>query len=193
VDRGRLTRPVANELDFRLPDQDWLAVPRLERGLDAAADHPLWRDTVEFIRQWLHEFDIATGDDIGLEAIRVQVLEDLQHRLVDQVREGSLPSRVLRRFQPLLDVGLEFLGGPAGVAVHYQLDGGMFDAAQCGVEVPFQDALEWLFALPIWVLVALGPDPVDRKHGLKNDWNSSHRWLIGWKGFASSSPQPDRC
>ena len=65
--------------------QHRLAVAHLELRLAAAADDLLGRDAVDLLRPRAHELDAAAGDDEGLEAVRAQVGEQLEHRLIDHL------------------------------------------------------------------------------------------------------------
>ena len=56
-----------------------------------------------------HEVLTASGDDIGLVAVRAQVLQNLQHRLIDQFRVRAIPARMLCRGHPPLRLGREFV------------------------------------------------------------------------------------
>ena len=79
------------------------AVAHLELHLAAAADHLLGRDAVDLLRPRAHELDAAARDDVGLEAVRAQVGEQLEHRLVDHLGVGPIEARVPRGRDPVAD------------------------------------------------------------------------------------------
>ena len=87
--------------------QHGLAVAHLELHLAAAADDLLGRNAIHLLGQGAHELDAAAGDDERLEAVRPQVGEQFEHRLVDHLgvqaawssdasRSRSSPSRSSR-------------------------------------------------------------------------------------------------
>jgi hypothetical protein len=64
----------------------------LELTLDAASRRPARAGCRRPPRPRAHELDAAAGDDEGLEAVGPQVLEQLEHRLVDHLGVGAVPS-----------------------------------------------------------------------------------------------------
>ena len=54
--------------------------------LAAAADDLLGRDAIDLLRPRPHELDAAAGNNEGLEAVRAQIGEQLEHRLIDHLR-----------------------------------------------------------------------------------------------------------
>jgi hypothetical protein len=50
----------------------------------------------------VHEVFPAAGDDIGLVFVVTQVAQEFKHRLISELRIGTIPARMLGRFQPLL-------------------------------------------------------------------------------------------
>ena len=74
------------KFDLRQPHEHGLAVAHLVLRLDAAADDLLGRDAIDLLRPRAHELDAAAGDDEGLEAVRAQVGEQFDHRLIDASR-----------------------------------------------------------------------------------------------------------
>ena len=59
----------------------------LELQLAAAPNDLLRRNAIDTLGPRAHELDAAAGDDEGLEAVRAQVGEEFQHRLVDHLGE----------------------------------------------------------------------------------------------------------
>jgi hypothetical protein len=95
IDADRLARAVVDELDFRELHQLWLAIAvRLEFHGAGGADHLFWRNAVDLLHPRAHELDAATGDDESLEAVGAQVVQQLQHRLEDQLGVGPVEARM---------------------------------------------------------------------------------------------------
>ena len=84
-------------------------------SLAAAADDLLGRNAVTFSRPRAHELDAAAGDDERLEAVRAQVGEQLEHRLIDHLGVEPPGLRMLRGGDPVVHDLVEFLGRHAGV------------------------------------------------------------------------------
>ena len=146
VDVGRLALLVVVAAELGQLDQHRAAVSELELDLAAAADDLGGRDAVDLLREDAHEVDPAAGDDPGLEAVGAQVGEQLQHRLVDAVRVGSLEAGMLRRADPVPDDRGELVGGHPGVDGRDR--GGDILLGQRGQRLPVvgQDRLEGLLS-----------------------------------------------
>ena len=84
-------------------------------------------NSVSFLRKQAHELDAATGHDECGEAVLAQILKQLEHRLINNLRVRSLELRMLRRRQPFAHDSAELFGGHAGVRRHREL-GDSFDA-----------------------------------------------------------------
>ena len=112
--------------------------------LIAAADDLLGRDAVDPLGPRAHELDAAAGDDVRLEAVRAQVGEQLEHRLVDQLGVGPLESRVLGRREPVVDDLVELFGRHAGVRGGDQFDEPLLARRERRFHVALEDGLERL-------------------------------------------------
>ena len=135
--------------------------------LDAAADDLLGRNAVHAVGPRPHEIDPAAGDDERLEVVRAEIRQDLQHRLIDELRVQPIEARVLGRFDPIGDDLREFVGREIGVAGHHELHGGLFAAVEAGLHVAGQDRLVRLFRFPFGMLRRERLDAVDREHDLR--------------------------
>ena len=122
VDGNRLAFLVVKEVEFGQADKNRRTVAHLELHLDAAADHLLRRDAIDFLGPRAHELDAAAGNDEGLEAIRAQVTEHLEHGLIDHLGVGAFGRGMSRRRMPVLHDLLELRGGHAGVSRHDDFD-----------------------------------------------------------------------
>ena len=107
-------------------------------SLAAAADDLLGRDAIDLLRQGAHELDAAAGDDEGLEAVRAQVGEQFEHRLIDHLRVRPLGLRMLRGRDPVLDDLLELLGRHAGVRGHDDFEHGVLAAGERAFHVALE-------------------------------------------------------
>ncbi|MNF81643.1 hypothetical protein D3C84_639270 [compost metagenome] len=80
------------------------------------ADDLLRGNAIHLLSERPHERDFAARHDVGLEAISAQVLQQLQHRLVDHLGVGLLGFGVNRRGEPTLGLGDKRLGADAGMS-----------------------------------------------------------------------------
>src|SRR5260221_2715716 len=94
---------VVDEIHRGQLHDDGLAFAHLELLLARAADDLLGRNAVDLLGEGADELHAAAGDDEGLEAVRAQIGEQLEHRLIGEVGVGPLEPRMPRRAQPLLD------------------------------------------------------------------------------------------
>ena len=102
VDADGLARAVVDEVDLGQLHRAPACRRRSSNcALDRAADHLLGRDAVGLLGPGPHEVDAAAGDDEGLEAVRAQVGQQLEHRLVDQLGVGPVEARVARGGEPV--------------------------------------------------------------------------------------------
>lgn len=92
ADADRLAGLVVDEVDFVQSYEHGLIVAQLVPGADRAADDVLGRDAVNGLGPGPEELDASPRDDAGLEALRSQVGQQLQHRLVDAVRPTGTPN-----------------------------------------------------------------------------------------------------
>ena len=146
---------------------DGLAVAHLELRLDRGADDLLGRDAVDLLRPRPHELDAAAGDDERLEAVRAQIGEQLEHRLVDQLGVGPLEPRMSRGREPIGDDLLELVGGHAGVGRHDDFQQALL--AGCGkrLHVALEHRLERLLVFPFRMLRRQRLDAVEREGELE--------------------------
>ena len=85
VDADGLAALVVIEVQLRQAHEHGLAVAQFKLRLHAAADDLFRRDAIDLLRPRAHELDAAAGDDEGLEAVRAQVGEHFEHRLIGHV------------------------------------------------------------------------------------------------------------
>ena len=107
VDADGLVAFVVVEVQLRQTHEHGLAVAHLKLRLDAAADDLFRRDAIDLLRPRAHELDAAAGDDEVLEAVRAQVGEHFEHRLIDHVGKSLPVCRMFRGGDPVLDDLLE--------------------------------------------------------------------------------------
>ena len=81
---------VVDEFDFGFLDEEGGVAAHLEGRDAAAADDLFGRDAVGLLGKAAHEFDTAAGDDEGFEAVRAEVGEEFEHRLVDALDVGAV-------------------------------------------------------------------------------------------------------
>src|SRR5215813_450137 len=91
-----LARAVVDEVDLRLAKERRLAVlAELVRGHEARAHDLLGRDPVDALGPRAHELDRAARHDVGLEAVRAQMREQLEHRLEHELGVRALETGML--------------------------------------------------------------------------------------------------
>ena len=157
----------STKLDLGQAHQHRLAVPHLELRLDAAADHLLRGNAVDPLRPGAHELDAAARDDERLEAVRPQVGEQLEHRLVDHLGVEPPGPGMLRRRDPVGDDPVELLGGRAGVRGHGHLEERVLAARERRLHVALQHRREGLLVRPLRVLRGERPDPIEDEERLE--------------------------
>ena len=81
-----LARLVVEEVECRIAHQDGRAALHLEMRLDRRADHLMRRNAVDVLGEDPHELDAAARDDESREAAGAQIIEQLEHRLIDAPR-----------------------------------------------------------------------------------------------------------
>jgi hypothetical protein len=81
---------------------------------EGAADHPLRRDPVDAMSEWPHEVAIPARGDVGAEAVRLQVAQQLHHGSEPARQVGAAQHRVKGRGRPLHDLRAERLHPHAG-------------------------------------------------------------------------------
>ena len=169
MNADRLSGLVVDEVEFRQPQQDGLAVDDLVFDLDLRADDLLWRDAVDLSDPGAHEFYAAAGDDVGLEVVIPQILEKLEHRLEHHLGVELAGLRVFRRRDPLGGDLLELLGRHAGMARHDEFGEALLAGLGEGFHVVLEHGLERLSILPVGVLGGERLDAVDREEELEVD------------------------
>ncbi len=101
---------------MRRAEQDALPVRvELVPGVEGRADDLLRRDAVDVLGVGAHEVLPGARDDVRLEAAEAQEVHRLEHRLVDELRVGTVPARVARPGEPAPHDGPELVGGHAGL------------------------------------------------------------------------------
>ena len=169
IDGLRLARTVIDEEHLGLFDQRRACVPHLKLGDAGGADHLLGRDAVGLVGEIAHELDPAAGRDEGLEAVGAQIVEQLQHRLIDQVGVKHLEARMLGGLDPLFDRLVEIDGGHAGMRGGHDLQHALLAHGGDGFHVAGKHRLEWFLVLPFRMLVGLLLHLVDGEHELVVD------------------------
>src|SRR4051812_9626109 len=101
IDGDRLAGTVVDEVHLRKTEQDRDVTLHLETRLDARPDHLIWRYAIHRLAPRTHEFDTPARSNKGLETVRAQIGEQLQHRLVNQFGIWPLETRVTRGCEPV--------------------------------------------------------------------------------------------
>src|SRR5271154_4292542 len=100
ADADRLRLPIVEDVELgELRERNPVAA-RIEAQFDARADHLLSRNAVSFVHKRAHEVGAAGRDDVSLEAVRPQIGEQLDLRLIDALFEQSADLGMLRRREP---------------------------------------------------------------------------------------------
>ena len=166
-DADGLARAVVDEVDLGQPLQRRLVAGELVFELDARPDDLFGRDAVGRLDPGAHELQPAAGHDIGLEAVRPEIGEQLDHRLVDELVVGPVELRMPCVRHPLPDDPLELGAVHAGMGRHEEffdpLDAGGGDSLQ----IPGKQRLEGLLRLPFRLAGRQRLDPVDQEHALE--------------------------
>ena len=121
------------------------------------ADHLLGRNAVDLLGQGAHELDAAARHDEGLEAVGAQVLQQLEHRLIDEIGIGPVEARVPRARDPARDRLREFVGRHAGMRGRDDLEQALLAGRRQRLQVVFEHRLERLLRLPLGMLAARAP------------------------------------
>jgi hypothetical protein len=111
VDREGHALLVVDKVDLGELDEGGRAVAQLKLQLAAAADDLLGRDAVGRLGKGPYELDAPAGDDVGLQAVGAQVVEHLDHGLVDDAGVGLAGCWVPGCGQRLLDDLVKLVGG----------------------------------------------------------------------------------
>ena len=118
MDGNRLAFLIVVEVELGQTNQNRRAVAQLELLLDAAANHLLRWDAIDFLGPRTHELDAAAGHDEGLETVRAQIGENFEHRLIDHLGVGAFGRGMSFCRDPAIDDCLELRGGHTGVSGH---------------------------------------------------------------------------
>ena len=130
VDGNGLAGLVVIEIHFRQAHQHGLAVAHFILRRDAAADDLFRRNTVNFFRPRAHELDAAAGHDEGLEPVRAQVGEHIEHRLINHFGVELARLGMSRGGDPVLDDLFKILGGHARVRGHEEFENRLITAGE---------------------------------------------------------------
>ena len=152
VDADGLVAFVVIEVQLRQTHEHGLAVAHFKLRLDAAADDLFRRDAVNLLRPRAHELDAAAGDDEVLEAVRAQVGEQFEHRLIDHFGEELAGLRMFRGGDPVLDDLLEFHRGHARVRGHEEFQERVVAAGERGFQIALEQRGERFLGLPLGML-----------------------------------------
>ena len=169
IDSHRLARPVVDEVDLGQADQNRVAIAQLELRLDAAADDLFGRNSVHSFHPRTHELDAAPRHDEGLEAVRPQEAEQLQHRLVGHLGEEPAGLRVPGSGDPVTDDAAELIGRHAGVRGHDDLPGCLLTTGQRRLHVALEKRRKGLLFLPLGMLGRERLDPIEGEECLEVD------------------------
>jgi len=109
---------------------------------------------VEFrilLRPWPHEFDPASGDNVGLESIGTQIAQKFHHRLVDALGVGTLELGMSGCGQPVSDDCLKLLLGHTRVRCGHELHEALLSSRRNGFHIGLKNSFELLRRLPVWM------------------------------------------
>src|SRR4029079_3170466 len=90
----------------------------------------------------------APGGDEGVEAVGAEVVEQLDHRLIDEVGVKDLEAWMLGDGQPVLDLLVEIRSGQPGRGRLHDLDHPLLARGGEPLEVALQDRGKGLLRLP---------------------------------------------
>ena len=93
--------------------------------LGGGADHVLLVDPPGLLGEHAHEVTPTTRADKHPEPVRLQVLEQLEHRLIDQLDVRDSQLRLLHRLQPLAHLRVELLRRRARPRPHERREQGI--------------------------------------------------------------------
>src|SRR5262249_48496497 len=122
------------------------------------AYHLLGWNAVHLLRIDAHEILATARHDVSLVAIRTQVLEQLDHRKVRELRVGPLPSRVSGVVEPSRNFGLELIDAHIGERRIENLEKVIVGELRDYFEITRQHGLEW------FDVRKLGPGFDDHRH-----------------------------
>ena len=151
VDPDWLAGLVVDEVDLGQARDHRHAVAKLVLRADAAPDHLLRRHAVSLLGPWAHELDAAARDDEGLEAVRAQEGEQLEHRPVDALGVGAGELGMLRAREPALHDRGELLARGARVRLRHQLEQALLARRRDRGQVAGERRLERLAPRPLRV------------------------------------------
>ena len=152
VDADGLVALVVIEVQLRQAHEHRLAVAHFKLRLDAAADDLFRRNAVNLLRPRAHELDAAAGDDEVLEAVRAQVGEHFEHRLIDHFGEELAGLRMFRGGDPILDDLLKLHRGHARVRGHDEFEERVVAAGERGFQIALEQRGERFLGLPLGML-----------------------------------------
>ena len=130
---------VVDELNVGQLQQYGRAVAQLEPQFAGAADDLLGRNAVGLFGKGTHELDAPSGNDEGFEAIRAQICEQFEHRLINHL--GIKPTRfgMLRRGEPIFYDTIELIGRHSAVRAGDNFQERVLAAGQHHFHVAFED------------------------------------------------------
>jgi len=111
----------------------------------------------------MDELDPAARNDEGLEAVGAQVVEQLDHGLIDEADVGPLEPRVSFGADPLARDAFEGFRRHAGVCRCDGIDDILLASRQCALNVTIQQRSERLLGLPFRMARGEQLDAIDRK------------------------------
>ena len=135
--------------------------------MSKGTDDLLGRDAVDALDPRTHELDAATRHDEGLEAVRAEIRQELEHRLVDHLRVEAAGLRMLRGADPIGHRLLELLGRHAGVRRGDHLDEFLLTGRSDGLHVAREQRRERLLVLPLRMLWRQRLDSSNREERLE--------------------------
>jgi hypothetical protein len=115
-------------------------------------DDLLGRDPVDLLRPRAHEVDAAPRNDEGLESVRSQVGEHLEHRLIDDLGVGTLKFRVAGLRDPIGGNAVELVGRHSHMGGRHELRRTPLALLPKRFHVVLENRLERLLRLPVRML-----------------------------------------
>jgi hypothetical protein len=105
--------------------------------------------------------------DESFETVGAQVIEQLDHRLIDKLMVRPLEARMLRSGEPVLDNRLEFFRGIASVRNHHEFQQALLSRGCERFHIVVEHRLERLALFPLRVFRGKRLDPIEGEKPLE--------------------------